>query len=212
MKAIHVAPPFVVYAEETPNPSVMKFVTDKMLLPPAFQLEFNHMPAKGEFPLGEHLFKFPFIDKIYINANFISIHKKDVAEWTDIYTEVRNFISEFLNKNGFLLNVASFNKNNVNQNSEQIEGGVGVGIHHNEPGNETEKKIVEILDHYIRPGVESDGGFIAFRKLDHKKLFVELRGSCRGCPSSMITLKNGIEALMKRLLPDEVEEVISIQD
>lgn len=210
MEAIHVVPPFVVYAEETPNPSAMKFVTDKMLLPPALHLEFNHMPAKGEFPLGEHLFKFPFIDKIYINANFISIHKKDVAEWTDIYMDVRNFISEFLNKNGFILNVVSLNDKTIHQNTEESEG--GIGINHKEPGNETEKKIVEILDHYIRPGVESDGGFIAFRKLENKKLFVELRGSCRGCPSSMMTLKNGIEALMKRLLPDEVEEVISIQD
>lgn len=211
MKAIHVAPPFVVYAEETPNPSVMKFVTDKMLLPPAFQLEFNHMPAKGEFPLGEHLFKFPFIDKIYINANFISIHKKDVAEWTDIYTEVRNFISEFLNKNGFELKLPE-EKNEPDNEATESYGSMGLGIHHSEPTNETEKKIVEILDHYIRPGVESDGGFIAFRKIENKKIYVELRGSCRGCPSSIITLKNGIEALMKRLLPDEVEEVISIQD
>jgi Fe-S cluster biogenesis protein NfuA len=210
MEIIKVSSPFVVYAEETPNPSVMKFVTDKMLLPPLVQLEYTQMPVKGEFPLGEHLLKFPFIEKIYINTNFISIHKKDAVEWTDIYMEVRNFISEFLNKNGFILNLASLNENTVNQNSEH--SGSGIGIKHNEPGNETEKKIVEILDHYIRPGVESDGGFIAFRKLENKKLFVELRGSCRGCPSSMITLKNGIEALMKRLLPDEVEEVISIQD
>ncbi|MCX8081045.1 MAG: NifU family protein [Bacteroidia bacterium] len=210
MKIVNISPPFVVYAEETPNPSVMKFVTDKLLLPPATQMEFEKSPKPGTFPLGEQLFRFPFIDKIYVSSNYFALHKKDFAEWTEIYQEVRNFISEFLNKNGFVVSVLPSDKSETNNlNPENIKPH---SIQHSEPANEIENKIIEILDHYIRPGVESDGGFIAFRKLEEKKLYVELRGSCRGCPSSRLTLKNGIEALMKRLLPDAVEEVVNLDE
>jgi Fe-S cluster biogenesis protein NfuA len=198
--------PYEVYAEATPNPAAMKFVTSRMLIDPGMQLEFKNSAEVKGIDLLEQLFRFPFVKKILLSGNYIMIYSR--ADWNEFYMEVRNFISEYLNKNGFSFPTERISAGNIVSDEDKSQKKV-TPLQHTAPKNETEARIIQILDEFIRPGVELDGGFIAFRKIEGKKLFVELRGSCEGCPSSRVTLKSGIEMLLKRVLPDIVEEVVS---
>ena len=191
-----------VYAEVTPNPSAMKFGTNKSLT--ATDVEYKNIEeASKSSPLAQALFGFSFVKGVFISENYISITKFDVVEWNDVYAEVRNFISTYLQDNKTIIkelpNTESITKKEKEEaTTDGLDGTPG--------------KIIAILDEYIRPAVASDGGNIAFKSYDEesKVVSVILQGACSGCPSSTITLKNGIETMLKEMLPNEISEVVAI--
>lgn len=198
--------PYIIYAEETPNPSSVKFVANKLLLVSGASAEYLSPSETKDAPIAKALFNFPFVNKIFIASNFVTVTKKDVADWEEIRDELRVFITDYLNKgNAIITKLPQREVAKDNTFSEKIS----VNTQHAAPSNEVENKIIEVLEQYIRPAVESDGGQITFKELKDGIVTVQMRGSCSGCPSSTMTLKAGIEALLKRLLPNDVKEVVS---
>lgn len=194
--------PIEVYAEATPNPSVMKFGTNKSLT--TIDVEYKNIEeADKSSPLARALFGFSFVKEVFISENYISINKFDVVEWDDIYSEVRNFISNYLRDNKTIIIELSKRKSVTKEKTKKDfitpdSGG-------------TSAKIIAVLDEYIRPAVASDGGNIAFKSYDEesKTVNVILQGACSGCPSSAITLKNGIETMLKEMIPNQINKVIA---
>lgn len=191
--------PIEVYAEVTPNPSVMKFVTNKILT--QTEVEFKNIDeAVKSSPLVVDLFNFPFVKEVFIFKNYISITKYDITDWNEIYTEVRVFIRNYLQdeKEIFL----ELPKKETAKNQEILK----------ESLDQTSIKIIDILNEYVKPAVASDGGNIAFKEYNAKtkRVSVILQGACSGCPSSTLTLKNGIETMLKQMLPNQVSEVVAI--
>jgi len=188
-----------VYAEVTPNPSVMKFGTNKSLT--TTDVEYKNIDeASKSSPMAQALFTFPFVKEVFISDNYISISKYDMVEWNDIYQEVRTFIRDYLQEGRTIIK-------ELPQVKETKANEVPVA----ELG-EIPSKIIEILDEYIKPAVASDGGNIAFQSYDeeNRTVHVILQGACSGCPSSTITLKNGIETMLKEMLPNQINEVVAI--
>ncbi len=175
---------YSIYAESTPNPEVMKFVANRMLVDKPIEIN-SRKDTKGII-IAQELFKFPFIKTVYINNNFISIYKSSDINWEDIAMQLRVFITEFLNDNGIKNYTEHIKKNSVEeQNQEDKEF------------SSEEKDIISILDEYVAPAVEADGGAITLKSFINNIVTVELKGACNGCPSASMTLKNGIEALLK---------------
>ncbi|EDP72425.1 thioredoxin-related protein [Flavobacteriales bacterium ALC-1] len=190
-----------VYAESTPNPSVLKFVCNKVLVPSLY--EFTSIEEAKPSPLATALFQFPFIKNIFIEKNFISITKFDIIEWEDITLQLREFLKSYIEDGKTILNDDAPQK--LNKTEEAIEQKF-------EALDDTSKNIVNILEEYIKPAVESDGGNIEFKSYDAntKKVEVLLQGACSGCPSSTFTLKNGIENMLKEMLNDNAITVNAI--
>jgi NFU1 iron-sulfur cluster scaffold homolog, mitochondrial len=198
--------PWTFYLEGTPNPASLKFVGNKLLLVSGASADYESSADAADAPIVRALFNFPFVKRVFVASNFISVTKHDSVEWEEIQDELRTFITDYLNKGGALIN--KLPQKEVPKDSSFKET-VSVNTQHAAPANETENKIIEILEQYIRPAVEQDGGMITFKELKDGVVTVQLRGSCSGCPSSTMTLKAGIEALLKRLLPNDVKEVVS---
>jgi Fe-S cluster biogenesis protein NfuA len=198
--------PYIIYAEETPNPASMKFVANRLLLVSGATAEYKSADESKDAPIALNLFKFPFVKQVFISANYITITKHDSVFWEDIVQELRIFLTDYLNKGNAI--VTKLPEKEVASDSS-FKKTVTVSTQHNVPKTEVENKIIEVLEQYIRPAVEQDGGLITFKELKDGVLTVQMRGSCSGCPSSTVTLKAGIEALLKRLLPDDVKEVVS---
>ena len=195
---------FTIYMESTPNPEVMKFVANKILTEDSIELLNNK--NSDQVPLAMELFKFPFIKSIFISYNFISITKNNDIDWHEISTEVREFINNYLNKNGFVNNFKS---------SENIESQLKDDdiIQYKQIDTKNlsdfEKNIVSIIEQYIQPAVAADGGSIVFKSFEEGVVYVILKGACSGCPSSTITLKQGIENLLKQKLGKDIKEVMA---
>ncbi len=198
--------PYIIYAEETPNPSSVKFVANKLLLVSGASAEYQTISETNDAPIAKKLFQFPFVKRLYIASNFITVTKQDAVDWEEIRDELRVFLTDYLNKGNALIN--KLPQQQVPKDSSFKET-VSINTQHVPPTNDVENKIIEVLEQYIRPAVESDGGLITFKELKDGIVTVQMRGSCSGCPSSTMTLKAGIEALLKRLLPDHVKEVVS---
>lgn len=198
--------PFIIYAEETPNPASLKFVANKLLLVSGASAEYTSAEETAEAPLARRLFQFPFVKRVFISSNYVSITKHDSVLWEEIRDELRVFITDYLNRGEVV--VTRLPEKQVAKDSSFKET-VTINTQHEVPKNEVENKIIEVLEQYIRPAVEQDGGLITFKELKDGVVTVQMRGSCSGCPSSTMTLKAGIEALLKRLLPNEVKEVVS---
>ncbi|PQJ80505.1 NifU family protein [Polaribacter porphyrae] len=194
--------PIEVYAETTPNPSVMKFGTNKALT--QTDVEFKNIDeASKSSPLAQSLFNFPFIKEVFISDNYISITKYDMVEWNEVFAEVRTFIREYLVEGKTIIKELP-SKSSLEKKDEKVTQKVELeGV---------SAQIVDILDEYIKPAVAGDGGNIAFRSYDeqNKVVSVILQGACSGCPSSTATLKNGIETLLKEMLPNQINEVVAI--
>ncbi|WP_274474682.1 NifU family protein [Mangrovimonas aestuarii] len=193
--------PVTVYAESTPNPSVMKFVANKKLVTASF--EFTSIDEAKLSPLATELFHLPFVKSVFLDENYVSITKFDVAEWNDITLEIREFIRSFIeNGKDVVLPEA---KEILNKTPEQLDASF-------ENLDETSKQIINILEEYVKPAVASDGGNIQFESYDaeNKSVKVILQGACSGCPSSTFTLKNGIENMLKEMLKDKVNTVEAI--
>jgi len=198
--------PYIIYAEETPNPSSIKFVANKLLLVSGATAEYQSPAETKDAPIAQQLFQFPFVKRIFIASNFITITKQDSVEWEEIRDELRVFITDYLNKGNAVVN--KLPQREVPKDSGFKEK-ISINTQHNAPANDVENRIIEVLEQYIRPAVEQDGGLITFKELKDGVVTVQMRGSCSGCPSSTMTLKAGIEALLKRLLPDDVKQVVS---
>nr|WP_321234341.1 NifU family protein [uncultured Psychroserpens sp.] len=193
--------PVTVYAESTPNPSVLKFVANKKLVTSSH--EFISIDDTKFAPLAAELFHFPFVKSIFIDENFVSITKFDVAEWNDITMELREFIRSYVESGKDIINADA--PKNVEKNQDYLDEQF-------EQRDEVSKEIINILEEYVKPAVASDGGNIEFQSYDakEKKVKVILQGACSGCPSSTFTLKNGIENMLKEMLKDKVETVEAI--
>lgn len=198
--------PYMIYAEVTPNPATMKFVANHTLAPNGQVFEFDSEASASDSPFAQKLFTFPFIKGLFIAQNFVTITKIDGVEWDDVMLELREYISNYLNTGHSIFNEGASNA----KADEAVKGSSGL-TDHAKPDTPIEEQIVEILDDYIRPAVEGDGGAIHFKSYDDGKLTVVLKGSCSGCPSSTVTLKSGIQNLFERMLP-EVKEVVAEEE
>lgn len=181
------------YAESTPNPGVLKFVCNKVLV--ASMYEFTSIEDAKPSPLATALFQFPFVKNVFMEKNFVSITKFDIIEWEDITLQLREFLKSYVEDGKTILNDDA--PKTLNKTEEAIEQKF-------EALDDTSKNIINILEEYIKPAVESDGGNIEFKSYDEttKKVEVLLQGACSGCPSSTFTLKNGIETMLKDMLND----------
>ena len=195
---------FTIYMESTPNPEVMKFVANKILTEDSIELLNNK--NSDQVPLAMELFKFPFIKSIFISYNFISITKNNDIDWHEISTNVRQFINNYLNKNGFVNNFKSSADIEADLKNDNI---IQHKLINTENLSDFEKNIVSIIDQYIQPAVAADGGSIVFKSFEDGVVYVILKGACSGCPSSTITLKQGIENLLKQKLGNDIKEVMA---
>lgn len=202
--------PVTVYSEMTPNPSTMKFVANKYLLPTGASVEFeNKAAAKGYSPLAEALFDFPFVSKVFIAVNFITVAKTDNVPWDFITMELREFIREWI---AFEKEVLIAMPNQIHLEEQDHSSDPSVPQQASKPvsfaPSPLDDSIIDLLDQYVRPAVANDGGAIDFLGFEDGKVTVLLKGSCSGCPSSTATLKGGIENLLKQHMP-EVREVVA---
>jgi Fe-S cluster biogenesis protein NfuA len=191
--------PVTVYAEMTPNPSTMKFVANKYLLISGDSVEFSSSAdAKGYSPMAEQLLQFPFVKNVFIAANFVTITKTDNVPWDFITMELREFVKDWIAEGKDVL---------IQMPAPKPATEVSGEIKEYAP-SEYDDAIRGLLDEYVRPAVENDGGAIEFLGYNEGTVTVAMRGSCAGCPSSTATLKGGIENLLKSHLP-EVKEVVA---
>jgi len=183
-----------IYTEMTPNPETMKFVANKLLYP-GKSIDFPEESSAAPSPLAKELFAFPFIRSVFIASNFVTLSKTPDTNWDDVIPTIREFLKEYLEEGKAVINedliVAKKNENVVSADDEDVV-----------------VRIKELLENYVKPAVEMDGGAISFKGYDNGTVKLMLQGSCSGCPSSMITLKSGIEGMMKRMIP-EVKEVVA---
>ena len=187
--------PYIIYSESTPNPAVMKFVSNKLLASEA--KEYLDINATEKSTLMRKLFTFPFVKEIFISNNYISVKKHETVNWMDITNQLRILIQESLNND---IIIYSKNKPEKNKNKSMHKK------------SKIMIQIEQILDQHIRPGIQMDGGDIELFSFNKGILKVFLKGACSGCPSSQMTLKNGIETLLKDKLPEQITEVVAIND
>jgi Fe-S cluster biogenesis protein NfuA len=201
--------PTEIYAEQTPNPASMKFVADRLLITGGQQVEYTDPKQVGDSsPLAKELFYFPFVKSIFISANFVTLIKDESLGWDLIVYQVREFLRDWLSQNEVAVayvpeglgNELTFEPEQVLRKSKIDYSAFGP--------SEIDDAIRVLLDEFVRPAVEQDGGAIDFKAFHEGTVYVQLKGSCSGCPSSMMTLKGGIEQLLKAKLP-EVKEVVA---
>jgi Fe-S cluster biogenesis protein NfuA len=186
-----------IYTEMTPNPETMKFVANKLLYP-GKHIDFPDEASAKPSPLASELFSFPFIRGVFIMANFITLTKIAETDWNDIIPTIKAFLKEYLEDN----NRPIVNEDEIVITKESASNEVSAD------DTDVVKRIKELLENYVKPAVEMDGGAIQFKDYNEGTVTLMLQGSCSGCPSSMITLKAGIEGMMKRMIP-EVREVVA---
>lgn len=193
--------PVMLYTEQTPNPESLKFVTNRMLYKGTADFREEEL-AKEWSPLGAALFELPYVKGVYISNNFVTITKEFNYEWHDIMLKIKDFIKNYIEDGGEIL------KEGFAEAMAAIEAEKGVGHNYSENEVEIVQKIKDLIDTYVKPAVEMDGGNIEFKSFHQGTVNVILQGSCSGCPSSTVTLKAGIEGMLKRMVP-EVQEVVS---
>ena len=193
--------PVMIYTEQTPNPESLKFVTNKIIYKGTADFREEEL-AKEWSPLATELFEHPYVKGVYICNNFVTITKEFNYSWEDIMLKLKEFIKDYVAEE----------KSIVSEGFEDAmrEKEAEIGVSYQYTGEEAELvvKIKELIDTYVKPAVEMDGGNIEFKSFDEGIVTVILQGSCSGCPSSTVTLKSGIEGMLKRMVP-EVKEVVS---
>ena len=190
-------PVISIYTEMTPNPETMKFVANKLLYP-GKSIDFPDEASAKPSPLAQELFTFPFIKSVFIASNFVTLTKtSDTEDWQDVIPTIKQFLKEYL-EDGKDIILEEEVANIKNDSSNEVHA----------DDDDVVKRIKELLENYVKPAVEMDGGAIQFKSYEEGRVNLMLQGSCSGCPSSMITLKAGIEGMMKRMIP-EVKEVVA---
>ena len=190
---------YQIYSEMTPNPNVMKFVSTKFLLE-GF-LEAKSREEADDIPLAKAIFdEFEYVTQVFISDNFVAVTKDDTYQWHEIMVPVRAFISDYLQNGGTVANIEP------QKHETPVEKLI------NREYNENEQKISDILNEYVAPAVEGDGGKISLMEYDEENKVAKmlLQGACSGCPSSTATLKGGIENILKQFVPDLVEKVEAV--
>jgi len=195
--------PHTIYAESTPNPTTMKFVSNRYLVIDGQQYEYTPEEDLSNSPLAAKLLNLPFVSKVFIASNFVAVSKTDIIEWEDVIHQLRDMISSFLNADGKVIIQSKAEENDASNEDDQKGK-------EEDNFSEIEKKVASILNEYVRPAVEGDGGAIELHSCVDGKVKVILKGACSGCPSSTMTLKNGIESMLLDMLPGEVKEVEAI--
>ncbi len=192
--------PVMLYTEQTPNPESLKFVTNRMLY--RGTADFREAEGAREWsPLASALFEFPYVKGVYVCNNFVTVTKEFSYAWEDIMLKLKEFIKNYIDDDKIIIK-EGFEEEKIRRES------TSVGEQYTGDEAELVLKIKELIDTYVKPAVEMDGGNIEFKSFDNGKVTVILQGSCSGCPSSTVTLKSGIEGMLKRMIP-EVTEVIS---
>jgi len=186
--------PVTVYGETTPNPAALKFVVSKMLTKNA--IEFKNIDQTGPSPLAKELFKFPYVKEVFIDENYISVTKYEINEWQEITLELRSFIKQYIENGGTVLDENFIQTVTAKEDTKAKEF---------DNLDVTSQQIINILEEYVKPAVQADGGNIAFDSYNEtdKTVKVILQGACSGCPSSTFTLKSGIENMLKSMLNDD---------
>ncbi len=197
-----------IYAESTPNPGVLKFVANKNLVLEA-SYEFKNIEEAKHSALASRLFHFPFVKQIFISANYVAITKFDIVEWNEVMHEMRQFITDWLQEGKEVVNEEAAKLPEPAVETTQAKEPAFI-VPDPEKLVGIEKRIVEILDEFVKPAVQGDGGNIAFTKYQDGDVHVLLQGACSGCPSSTMTLKSGIETLLKDMLPDQIRSVVAV--
>ena len=189
------SPVISIYTEMTPNPETMKFVANKLLYP-GKSIDFPDIDSASPSPLAVQLFGFPFVKAVFIASNFVTITRTPDTDWEDVKPAIRQFLKDYLEEGKVVINEDQVAETQKKEDIVLSQDGDVVN------------RIKELLENYVKPAVEMDGGAIQFKKFEDGVVTLMLQGSCSGCPSSMITLKAGIEQMMKRMIP-EVEEVVA---
>ena len=193
--------PVMLYTEQTPNPESLKFVTNRMLYQGTADFREADL-AKEWSPLATSLFELPYVKGVYICNNFVSVTKEFNYAWEDIMLKLKDFLKKYIEDGGDIV------KEGFAEAMAAVEAERGAGYEYSEEEAAIVQKIKELIDTYVKPAVEMDGGNIEFKSFDQGIVTVILQGSCSGCPSSTVTLKSGIEGMLKRMVP-EVTEVVS---
>lgn len=189
-------PVISIYTEMTPNPETMKFVANKLLYP-GKSIDFAEESLATPSPLAKELFGFPFVKGVFIASNFVTLTKTaETEDWQDVIPAIKQFLKDYLENGGVVVN---------EEELAQLQP-TGNTVHADD--DDIVKRVKELLENYVKPAVEMDGGAIQFKSYEDGVVNLMLQGSCSGCPSSMITLKAGIEGMMKRMIP-EVKEVVA---
>ena len=200
--------PVSIYAEMTPNPAVLKFVANKRLIE-ADSYEFRNIEEAKFSPLATKLFHYPFVKEVFVSGNYLAITKYDIVEWDDVTLEIREMIRDFIASGEVVVNEGVLSPDHDAETPI-----VPTASHPDEksPGDylEIEKKIAGLLDEYVKPAVEQDGGNIKFLQYDEGTVKVLLQGACSGCPSSTMTLKQGIQNLLNQMLPGQIDQVVAV--
>lgn len=193
--------PVMLYTEQTPNPETLKFVTNRMLYKGTADFRTDEL-AKQWSPLATALFEMPFVKGVYICNNYVTISKEFNYLWEDIMLKTKEFIKKYVEDEGTVIN------DGFEEEMAKIEEAIGEGYQYTGEEKELVKKIKALIDTHVKPAVEMDGGNIEFKSFDKGVVTVIMQGACSGCPSSTVTLKSGIEGMLKRMIP-EVTEVVS---
>lgn len=191
----------MLYTEQTPNPESLKYVTNKMLFHGTADFKTEEL-AKEWSPMATSLFELPYVKGVYIANNFVTITKEFNYAWEDIMLKLKEFVKAYVEKEGVIV------KEGFQEAMEKIEEEQGASYAYSDDDKIIVKKIKELIETYVKPAVEMDGGNIEFKSFDKGIVVVTLQGSCSGCPSSTVTLKSGIEGMLKRMVP-EVTEVVA---
>ncbi len=194
--------PVMLYTEETPNPESLKFVTNRMLY--RGTADFREEALAREWsPLASALFDMPFVKGVYITNNFVTVTKQMNYDWADIMLKIKEFIKNYIAEGQVVVH-EGFTEAMAALEAERD----AAGHNYAEEDAELVKRIRDLIDTYVKPAVEMDGGNIEFKSFRNGVVTVILQGSCSGCPSSTVTLKAGIEGMLTRMIP-EVKEVVS---
>ncbi|WP_375415856.1 NifU family protein [uncultured Hymenobacter sp.] len=191
-----------IYAEASPNPESMKFVLNQQLLADGVSVDYPTLEAAADSPLAQELFNFDYVGRVFIAQNFVTITKTQPdMTWTQLIPELRQFLKSYVEAGGPLFTVDPALAHKAAQEAAATGD-------HSAADQQTAQKVIDLLDNYVRPAVEQDGGNITFKSYHEGTVTVNLQGSCSGCPSATVTLKSGIENLLKRMVP-EVKEVVA---
>ncbi len=187
-----------IYIESNPNPNSLKFVTNIMLVDEGVVKDYPDIQSAEDSPLAKKLFDFEYVKRVFIMSNFITITKSEKFSWEEIKLDLRDFIKKYIEEKNEIILIP---KNKSSKKS-------GTDTDTDTDTDTIDEKIKNILEEYIKPAVEQDGGAIDFESFENGRVIVSLKGACSGCPSSTLTLKSGIENLLKRFVP-EVKEVVA---
>lgn len=185
--------PVLIYTEETPNPESLKFVTNRMLFNGTADFK-DEAAAKEWSPLAEYLYKLPYVKGVYVSKNFVTVTKEFNYDWHEINLEIKDRIKNYVEEGNTIIadGYAEAIAKHLSDNT----------VHDDAASGEIVVRIKSLIDDFVKPAVEMDGGNIEFLRFTEGTVFVLLQGSCSGCPSSTVTLKAGIEGMLTRMVPE----------